>query len=286
MLEFIEVSKVFSSDILKGSFTAVDNLSFKIEEGTTIGFLGANGAGKTTSIKMAMDFIRPTSGEIIYGSKLGKNRMDAFSNMGYLPERPFFYPHLKGMEFCYYMGELSGLSRAEVRKRVDHWAPKFKISFALNRLLKTYSKGMLQRIGFLVTLLHDPSLIILDEPLAGVDPVGRKELKDIIEQISEEGKTVFFSSHIVSDVEQICDTVLFIKDGRLVFNGSVDSIINDNIKPSSLVRYREGGELKKVQVSDNDKTSFLSRLLNQGAEILSVEQERLSLEQIFYKVDN
>jgi len=173
MLEFIEITKTFSSDLLKKPFKAVDNLSFKIESGKTIGFLGANGAGKTTSIKMAMDFIRPTSGQIVYHEALGKNRSQVFSNIGYLPERPFFYPHLTGRDFCCYMGKLVGLSDSVIKDRIQFWGPKFKIDFALDREIKTYSKGMLQRTGFLSTLLHDPKLIVLDEPLAGVDPIGQ-----------------------------------------------------------------------------------------------------------------
>lgn len=285
MLEFVEISKTFSSDILKKPFTAVDNLSFKIEQGTTVGFLGANGAGKTTSIKMAMDFIRPTSGKIIYGEVLGKTKLEAFSNIGYLPERPFFYPHLTGRDFCFYMGQLAGLDIAKIKSQIEIWAPKFKIAFALDREIKTYSKGMLQRIGFLSTLLHDPKLVVLDEPLAGVDPIGRKELKDIIDQISGEEKTVFFSSHIVSDVEEVCDTVLFIKDGKLVFNGSVDKVIKDNIKPENRVRYIENGEMKKAVVKNDDKDKFLQDLISSKKEIISIEPEKLSLEQIFYNVE-
>ena len=284
MLEFKNVTKVFSSDILKKPFTAVNDLSFKIESGKTIGFLGANGSGKTTSIKMAMDFIRPTSGEIVFGNELGNSRMNAMEKIGYLPERPFFYPHLTGNDFCQYMGQLSGLSKIQIAEAVKFWAPKFKIDFALDRLIKTYSKGMLQRIGFLATLLHDPSLIILDEPLAGVDPIGRKELKDIIESISSDGKTVFFSSHIVSDVEEVCDSVLFIKDGSLVYNGSVDEIISKNIKPESVIRTVQNGEPNKIRVSDDQKNEKLKELIEGGAEILSLEPEKLSLEEIFYNV--
>lgn len=284
MLEFVNITKTFSSDILKKPFTAVNELSFKIDAGKTIGFLGANGAGKTTSIKMAMDFIRPTSGEIIYGKELGKKKIEAFSNIGYLPERPFFYPHLTGREFCQYMGSLSDISHAETKKQIERWAPIFKIDFALGRLLKTYSKGMLQRIGFLATLIHDPKLIILDEPLAGVDPLGRKELKDIIEELKNMGKTVFFSSHIVSDVEEICDNVLFIKSGKLVFDGSVDKIINENIKSEYRIRYYLDSESYKISVSDTEKNKKIEDLIKSGADILSVEQERLSLEQIFYNV--
>ena len=284
MLEFVNITKTFSSDILKKPFTAVDGLSFKIDAGKTIGFLGANGAGKTTSIKMATDFIRPTSGEILYGKELGSKKIEAFSRIGYLPERPFFYPHLTGYEFCQYMGALSNISPSEIKKQIENWAPKFKIDFALDRQIKTYSKGMLQRVGFLATLIHDPKLIILDEPLAGVDPVGRKELKDIIEELKLIGKTVFFSSHIVSDVEEICDNVLFIKSGKLLFDGSVDKIINENIKSEYRVRYYKDNELHKISVEDVDKNKRLESLIKDGADIISVEQERMSLEQIFYNV--
>ena len=284
MLEFIEITKTFSSDLLKKPFKAVDNLSFKIESGKTIGFLGANGAGKTTSIKMAMDFIRPTSGQIVYHEALGKNRSQVFSNIGYLPERPFFYPHLTGRDFCCYTGRLVGLSDSVIKDKIQFWGPKFKIDFALDREIKTYSKGMLQRTGFLSTLLHDPKLIVLDEPLAGVDPIGRKELKDIIEQISGEGKTVFFSSHIVSDVEEVCDHVLFIKDGKLLFSGSVDQVIKDNIKPESQIKYLRNGEVKKDCVPDLEKMQFLGNLVKNDYEVLSVEPQKLTLEQIFYNV--
>lgn len=284
MLEFVNITKTFSSDILKKPFTAVEDLSFQIHSGKTIGFLGANGAGKTTSIKMAMDFIRPTSGKIIYGKELGGEKIKAFSNMGYLPERPFFYPHLTGTEFCHYMGALSNVPKTEIKKTLAKWAPLFKIDFALDRLIKTYSKGMLQRIGFLATLIHDPKLIILDEPLAGVDPVGRKELKDIIEELKNMGKTVFFSSHIVSDVEEICDNVLFIKNGKLVFDGSVDKIISENIKPEFKIRFYHEGELKRLSLTVDEKNKVLSNLISEGADIVSVEQERMSLEQIFYNV--
>lgn len=284
MLEFIEISKTFSSDILKKPFKAVDNLSFKIEAGKTIGFLGANGAGKTTSIKMAMDFIRPTSGKIEYSGDLAGGKLKAFSKMGYLPERPFFYPHLTGREFCFYMGKLANLNSSQIKSQIENWSPKFKIDFALDREIKTYSKGMLQRIGFLATILHDPKLVILDEPLAGVDPIGRKELKEIISALSDQGKTVFFSSHIVTDVEEICDSVLFIKNGQLVFNGSVDKIINDNIKPQSLIRFSQAGKLERAIVEDNKKTEFIQKLLSENSEIIAIEPEKLSLEQIFYNV--
>jgi len=216
MLEFCEISKTFKSDLLKKPFEALKNVSFNVPEGKIIGFLGANGAGKTTSIKVAMDFIRPTSGEIKFGKALGGSKKEAFKYIGYLPERPFFYPHLTGREFCHYMGALTELKRSRIVEQINKWGPRFKIDFALDREIRTYSKGMLQRIGFLATLLHDPRLIMLDEPIAGVDPIGRKEFRELILDLKDQGKTIFFSSHILADAEMISDRVGILNKGKLV----------------------------------------------------------------------
>lgn len=284
MLEFNNISKTFSSDLLKKPFVALQGVNFVIPEGVVMGFLGANGAGKTTSIKIAMDFIRPTSGEIIFSGVLGKNKKEAFRKMGYLPERPFFYPHLTGREFCHYMGLLAEVSKENIKTQIIKWAPRFKIDFALDREIKTYSKGMLQRVGFLATLLHNPKLIILDEPLSGLDPIGRKELKEIITEVNKEGTTVFFSSHIVSDVEAVCDSVIFMKNGEIIFDGSVDKIINDNRKGESLISYVENTEVKFINIADDVKNETLTRLMKNGNDIISVEPKKPTLEEIFYNV--
>lgn len=286
MIKFQNVSKQFSSDIFKKAFTALSEVSFEIEEGKIIGFLGANGAGKTTSLKILMDFIRPSSGEVFFNPKMGKNKKEIFSNIGFLPERPYFYPHLKGIEFCDYMGKLCGLKKNIIRERTHSLAKDFKIDFALEREVKTYSKGMLQRLGFLTALLHDPKVVILDEPLSGVDPIGRKELKDVILEVNKRGKTVFFSSHIVSDVEEVCDTVVFLKNGELSYNGSVDKIIQENIKPNTTIFYMRNDEKKKEIVENAISEKRIVEIIKEGAKIISVSQEKPSLEEIFYQVDN
>lgn len=283
MLEFDNVTKVFKSELLARPFCAIDNLSFTVDEGSIVGFLGANGAGKTTSIKIAMDFIRATGGKVAYRG-LGKTKTEIFGNIGFLPERPYFYPHLTGREFCFYMGELADMPKIDIKRGLNQWAPKFAIDFALDREIRSYSKGMLQRLGFLTAVLHDPKLIVLDEPLSGVDPIGRKELKDVVVEINKLGKTVFFSSHIVSDVEEICDKVVFLKEGRLVYQGKVDDIVANNIRPVSKIRYVLNGKTHSAQARDDEKSPVLKDLLNQGADILSVERDRPTLENIFYNV--
>lgn len=282
MIVFNEVTKVFNADLFGQKFKALDNLSFKVEEGSITGYLGANGAGKTTSLKILMDFIRPTSGSVEY--KDGISFHEFKSKLGFLPERPFFYPHLTGREFCYYMGKLSNLDETEITKQINRWAPKFKIDFALDRRINTYSKGMLQRIGFLVTLLHGPELIVLDEPLSGLDPIGRKDLKDVILTINNEGKSIFFSSHIVQDVQDICNKVVFIKDGKLVYQGSVDHIISENIKPNINIAYRRDGLLHHMIVDMDKKDEEVKKIIDSSDELVSINPMEPTLEEVFYNV--
>ena len=298
MINFKNVTKIFKSDLLTQPFVALDDVSFNIPEGSMVGFLGANGAGKTTSLKIIMDFIRPNSGEVVFDKIMGSSKMEVFKNIGFLPERPYFYPNLRGDEFLHFMGELSSVSKIDIQREINRWAPRFKIDHALKRELKTYSKGMLQRIGFLATIIHHPKLIILDEPLSGLDPIGRKELKDVIIEVHKEGKTVFFSSHIVPDIEEICDRVIFLKEGKLIYDGAVNSLLTSNNSQDYLVTVQNQGRkifqtpvkeildlpenCQRFTVSSNNKDALLSEALSQNLSILSLEMIKPSLEEIFY----
>ena len=298
MFNLNNITKVFKSDLLVDPFVALNNVSFGVPEGAMVGFLGANGAGKTTSLKIVLDFIRPTSGEVSFSPTLGTSREEVRRNIGFLPERPYFYQHLTGTEFACFMGELSGLTRKDVLAKILPLAKRFRLDHAINRELRTYSKGMLQRIGFLVTLLHEPKLILLDEPLSGLDPVGRKELKDIMAEIKREGRTVFFSTHIVSDVEEICDRVVFLNKGELSYDGPVKPLLDKHMTQiwrilipdmtnfsSSFVANRRnlGAGIEQLEVESAHKDLVVKQIVSEGISIIGIEQEKIRLEEIFYK---
>lgn len=299
MLNFEGITKRFKAELLTQPFVALKDVTFEIPSGSMVGFLGANGAGKTTSIKIIMDFIRPDSGQVRFSSELGHSRNEILKRIGFLPERPYFYPNLTGEDFLNFMGSLSELTRSEIQEGIKKWAPRFKIDHALRRELKTYSKGMLQRIGFLATILHGPEFIILDEPLSGLDPIGRKELKDVMVEVHRSGKTVFFSSHIVPDIEEICDRVIFLQEGKLVYDGSVEKLMTQHQQLTYIVKVRAPAlpnfqthlvkidrfpeNLSVLHVHEGLKNNLLAELVQHQLDVVGLDHIKPSLEEIFYK---
>ena len=192
MIQFNNITKKFQNNFWDKEFTAVDNVSFGISSGDLVGFLGANGAGKTTLIKILMDFSRQTSGHIDFDKTMGQTSSEVKSGIGYLPERPYLYPHLTGREFLHYVGALNSIDAENLERLIIYWSEKMQIAHALEKSTKEYSKGMLQRLGFVSCLIHNPKLLILDEPLSGLDPMGRRDFKKIMVELNKNGVTIFF----------------------------------------------------------------------------------------------
>jgi ABC-2 type transport system ATP-binding protein len=226
MILFEGVSKAFKGDLGGSRVQALRDLSFSVPSGEVFGLLGPNGAGKSTTIKILINLIRPDSGS---ASILGVdvNNKDARNKVGFLPENPYFYDYLSARELLWFGGKCAGLNKkciihssAEILERVD-------LAGAADRQLRTYSKGMIQRAGLALALIHDPEIVILDEPMSGLDPLGRKMVGDLIIDLKNKGKTVLFSSHILSDVERFCDRVAIISGGYLRKVGPLDELLSN-----------------------------------------------------------
>ena len=212
-----------------GDVMAVDNLTLSLGTGEIMGFLGANGAGKTTTIKMLLGLIRPSSGTV---SVLGGDPSDAKvrAKIGYMPEIAYYYPYLNARELLAFYGGLCGMDGKTIRARTDELLETVGLADAAKRPLKTYSKGMLQRAGIAQALLHDPDLLVLDEPFTGLDPLARIHFRELMHRLREQGKSIFFSSHELGETELLCDKVAIMKAGQAVYQGPVRQLAGDGEK--------------------------------------------------------
>lgn len=254
----IRAEKEHNPGLLKRkTIRALDHLSLEVYAGEIFGFLGPNGAGKTTTLKLLMGLVYPTEGS---ARILGRPIEDVATRarIGYLPENPYFYDYLSGRELLFFTAALFGLKGEQARSRVDVLLEAVGLDrAATNRQLRKYSKGMLQRIGIAQALVNDPEVVFLDEPMSGLDPVGRREVRDLLLDLREKGKTIFFSSHILSDVEAICDRCAVIKRGKLAGCGTLDDLT--------------GGQQQSIEViAINTDNSILDRLAAASPSIQSV----------------
>ena len=219
MIEFKDVCKTYRLERRKG-VAALTGLTLSISPREVFGCIGPNGAGKSTTIKLLLDLIRPDSGTISINN-LPTNNENSRSQIGYLPENPYIYDFLTANEYLAYAGRLSGMPTTAIKQRSNLLLTKLKLDQAANRRISGYSKGMQQRTAIAAALIHDPELVVLDEPMSGLDPLGRKLIFDLIAELKAEGKTVFISSHVLTDIERLCDRVGIIVQGNLCYQGAV-----------------------------------------------------------------
>ena len=300
VLEVIGLYKTFHIGFFRKRVEAVRGTSFSVKRGEIFGLLGPNGAGKTTTIKSILRLIFPSKGEIrIFGRPSGDR--EAAMRVGYMPENPYVYQYLKPIEFLDLCGRLVGLDKRTRRTRSEEMIDKVGLRHAADRPIGKFSKGMMQRIGLAQALLHDPELLVLDEPMSGLDPIGRKEVRDLLVEQRERGKTLLFTSHILSDVELLCDRVVIMNRGEITSEGQVHDLLESagrrvEIRLSSASqKLREslasrgtivesGASHLTLQVDGQQAVDEVLRISSAaGARLDALVPERESLENLFVK---
>jgi ABC-2 type transport system ATP-binding protein len=280
---------------------AVRDVSFEVHRGEIAGFLGPNGSGKTTTIKMLTGHIRATAGEaFLFGQRVPS--LAARKRIGFLPENPYIYPHLTPREFVSMCGRLSGMRGAPLRARTNDVLARTGILYAADRQVRRLSKGMLQRSALAAALVADPEMLVLDEPMSGLDPVGRKEVRDVLFAERDAGRTIFFSTHILSDVEAMCDHVIILREGRVVEVGPIRQLLRGDVLRTDVtiadasealrqslaasdgVTLRERAGVLVVEVVGTSAVGpLLKQILAAEAQVLEVLPRRETLEDLFMR---
>jgi len=297
-IEILGLEKTYSVGFWrKKAKQALRPLHLTVEEGEIFGYLGPNGAGKTTTLKLLMGLMHPTSGSArILSREINDPVMKA--QIGFLPEQPYFYDYLTADELLHYYGQLSGVAAKELSRRVDQVLQRVGLPDAGGVQLRKFSKGMLQRVGIAQAILHDPKIVFFDEPMSGLDPMGRREVRNLMEELKLEGKTVFFSTHILSDAEALCDRVAIINKGELQGVGAVADLtsgVNSDVElvwqgpgiPMLLrnlgAECRVTGETVRAIVSETNQDAAIEALRRERLRLISVTPVRTSLEDYFMR---
>src|SRR6202163_4421001 len=292
-IEILGLEKTYSVGFWrKRPKQALRPLDLKVEEGEIFGFLGPNGAGKTTTLKLLMGLIFPTAGSArILGMEVDDPRMKA--QIGFLPEQPYFYDYLTARELLEYYGQLSGVEAKQRSSRVHEMLQRVGLPDVGGVQLRKFSKGMLQRVGIAQAILHDPKVVFFDEPMSGLDPMGRREVRDLMEQLKEEGKTVFFSTHILSDAEALCDRVAIIHQGELrgvgavedltsSVQGKVEVIWHGTQVPASIkalgAEWHVTGDRVRAIINENQQDAVIDALRRDRQRLIAITPVRTSLE--------
>lgn len=300
MIYYSSISKTYNPGLFKKKVQAVHDLTLEIQSGEVFGLIGPNGAGKSTVIRLLLGLIRPDSGQIMFrGKPLPYAEMQ--KDLGYLPENPYLYDHLTLIELLKFCGRTSGLMTEVINRRCQNLMARMGLSAAQKRPLRTFSKGMLQRAGICFALLHDPPVVVLDEPMSGLDPIGRKMVFDLVMELKEKGKTVFFCSHILNDVERLCDRIGLLVQGRLVgvyghqdFTPSTEPALHIEVasltvdqqeKLTPLITdLKPSGQGQIVSLRPSELTAVSQILDSFKVKIYGSRSEGVSLEQFFVNI--
>jgi len=294
-LKIENLTKTYKTGFIPKKVVALQNVSLSVDQGEIFGLLGPNGAGKTTALKCILSLVRPDQGSIeLLGDRVPSSK--AMARIGFLSENPYVYDFLNGREYLIFAGKLYGMPEDRARKRAEELLDFFHLNDAANRPLRKYSKGMLQRIGLAQALVNDPDFLILDEPMSGLDPVGRKEVRDLLISLKQKGRTLLFSSHILSDAEMICDRVAILVKGKLQMVGKVQSLMKTidayeitiqskhdlqmNGIPHQIITRTESNYLLRVP-SVKELHAIIAQSESQAFEIESIVPLRQTLEDLY-----
>ena len=306
IVEIENLSKDYETGFWKKKkIRALDDLTLSVGSGQIFGFLGGNGAGKTTTIKILMTLLFPTSGSArILGHDISDTAMH--SRIGYCPENPYFYDYLTARELMNYFGELFGIDSVKRKQKTEELLAKVGLEEKdWNKQLRKFSKGMLQRVGLAQSLINDPELVFLDEPMSGLDPIGRREIRELIAGLREKGTTVFMSTHILSDVETLCDEVAILRGGKLAATGNLTDLLESESEHRSFEISVRGASSEAIQnnlnglagavvrtkgsgvgievLNENDIDAVLKAVQASGGHLASVQSVKQSLEELFVR---
>jgi ABC-2 type transport system ATP-binding protein len=299
ILHVRDLEKTFRIGFFRKRVEAVRGVSFEVRSGEIFGLLGPNGAGKTTTIKAVLGLIFPNRGTVrLFGQAVGPAGL---RRVGYLPENPYVYQYLRPLEFLDLCGRLCGMAPAARRARADELLERVGLADAVDRAIGKFSKGMMQRIGLAQALLHDPELLILDEPMSGLDPIGRRSVRDLLMEQRRRGKTLLLTSHILSDVEMLCDRVAIVQRGQVTDYGSLHELLRPEVRRTEVelegvgpalraaleaaateVRAVDGRTVAMVE-GDAQVPDLLAQALREGARVVAVTPHRETLEDLFVR---
>lgn len=278
--------KTFTDRLTLKKKQVLFDVSFVVPQGSITGFLGSNGSGKTTTMKSILSLIRYEKGSVEFFEGQYKQPKNW---IGYLPERPYFYEYLTGLEFLVFYGELcTNISKKDLKDVAMALLNKVGLDRAHDKLLRNFSKGMLQRIGLAQAIIHQPKFLILDEPMSGLDPDGRWQVTELIKEIAQGGATIFFSSHLLLDVERLCDRLVIINQGKIIFEGQQSEFLKSNHVGYEVIYQATPSTSPSVHVCENIKNvhQFLLELQKLNHLLIEVRQPRLNLEQAFNAIKN
>jgi ABC-2 type transport system ATP-binding protein len=301
VVEVTDLRKTFRPQVFGKPVNALRGVSFQVREGECFGYLGQNGAGKTTTMKVLTGLMTPTSGSAsLFGRPCGDEA--ARAQLGYLPENPYFYEHLTPVEALQFYGRLSGLTAADVSARTPGLLERVRLSDAANRRIRGFSKGMRQRLGLAAALVHEPALVMLDEPLSGLDPSGRQLVKELILEERQKGRTVFLCSHVLADVEELCDRIVVLHGGVVARQGTMHELLDarpqsyelsvedvpealvDAIRAAASLVHVAGSTLVAKIPGDRDGPEFAAKVHAAGGRVLALVPERETLESWFVRL--